>query len=37
MLLERYEDFLELSLKQFEIESSPISLGHMCGLCKTKH
>ena len=38
MPLEKYEDVLELSVKQFVIQSSPISPGHiMCGLCKTKH
>ena len=32
MALEKYEDFLELSVKQFEIQSNPISLGQiMCG------
>ena len=36
--LEKYEDFLELTGKQYIMQSSPISLGHiMCGLCKTKH
>ena len=38
MALEKHEDFLEISIKQFVIQSSPISLVHiMCGLCKTKH
>ena len=38
MPLETYEDFLELSVKQFVIQSSPISLGQiMCGVWKTKH
>ena len=38
MLLEKYEDFPELSAKQFVIQSSHIFLGHiMCGLCKAKH
>ena len=38
MPLENYEDFLELSVKQFVIQSSPISLGQiMCGVWKTKH
>ena len=38
MLLGKYEDFLELSLKQFVIQSNPISLGQiMCGVWKTKH
>ena len=38
MPLENYEDFLELPVKQFVIQSSPISLDHiMCGLCKTKN
>ena len=36
--LEKYEDFLELSVKQFVIQLSPISLGYMmCGVWKTKH
>ena len=36
--LEKYEYVLDLSVKQFVILLSPISLGHiMCGLCKTKH
>ena len=35
---EKYEDFLELSFKQFVIQSSPISLGQiMCGVWKTKY
>ena len=38
MPLEKYEDFLELSVRQFVIQPSPVSLGHiMFGLCKTKH
>ena len=38
MSLEKYEDFLELSFKQFVIQSSPISLSQiMCGVWKTKH
>ena len=38
MSLENYEDFPELSVKQFVIQSSPISLGQiMCGVWKTKH
>ena len=38
MPLEKYEDFLELSVKQFGIQSSPISLGQiMWGIWKTKH
>ena len=33
MALEKYEDFLELTVKQFVIQSSPISLGQiMCGV-----
>ena len=37
MLLEKYEDFLELSVHRFLIQSSQISLGHiMCGVWKTK-
>ena len=33
MLLEKYEDFLELPVKQFVIQSIPICLVHiMCGL-----
>ena len=33
MPLEKYEDFLELSVKQFVIQSNPISLGQiMCGV-----
>ena len=35
MPLEKYEDFLELSVKQFVIQSNPISLGQiMCGVWK---
>ena len=35
MPLEKYEDFLELSVKQFVIQSNPISLGRiMCGVWK---
>ena len=30
MSLGKYEDFHELSIKQFAIQSSPISLGQMC-------
>ena len=38
MRLEKYEDFLELSAKQFVIQTNPISLGQtMCGVWKTKH
>ena len=38
MPLENYEDFLQLSVMQFAIQSSPISLGPiMCGVWKTKH
>ena len=38
MPLENYEDFLELSVKQFVIQSSPVSLGQiMCIVWKTKH
>ena len=38
MPLERYEDFLELSVKQYVIQSSPISLGQIMGcVWKTKH
>ena len=38
MPLEKYKEFLELSVKQSVIQSSPISLGQiMCGLWKTKH
>ena len=38
MPLEKYEDFLELSIKQFVIQSSPISLDQiMCDVWKTKH
>ena len=37
MLLEKYEDFLELSVQQFIIQSSQISLGQIkCGVRKTK-
>ena len=37
MSLEKHEDFLKLSVKQFVIQSGPVSLGHiMYGLCKTK-
>ena len=33
MPLEKYEDFLELSAQQFEIQSNPISPGQiMCGV-----
>ena len=36
MPLEKYEDFLKF--KQFVIQSSPISLGHiMCGVWNTEH
>ena len=36
--LENYEDFFELSVKQFVIQSSSISLGQvMCGVWKSKH
>ena len=35
MLLEKYDEFLELSFKQFIIQSNPISLGQtMCGIWK---
>ena len=38
MPLEKNEDFLELSVKKFVIQSSSISLGWiMCGVWKTKH
>ena len=38
MPLEKYEDFLESSVKQFLIQSNPISLCPiMCGVWKTKH
>ena len=38
MPLEKYEGFLELSVKQFIIQSNPISLGQItCGIWKTKH
>ena len=38
MSLEKYEDFLELSVKQLVIQSIPISLGQiLCGVWKTKH
>ena len=37
MPLEKYEDFLELSVKQFVIQSNITSLGQMCGVWKTKH
>ena len=37
MTLEKYEDFLELSVQQFVIQSSQISLGQiMCGDWRTK-
>ena len=37
MPLENYEDSLELSVKQFVIKSSPVSLVHMvCGLYRTR-
>ena len=37
MLLEKYEDFLELSVQQFVIQSSQISLRQIkCGVWKTK-
>ena len=36
--LKEYGDNLELTVKQFVIQSSPILLGHMMnGLSKTKH
>ena len=34
MPLEKYEDFLELSLKQLVIQLSPISLSQVCGVRK---
>ena len=34
--LEKYKDFLELSVKQLFTQSSPISLGQMCDALK-KH
>ena len=38
MPLENYEDFLELSVKQFIIQSSPVSLGQIMRIVwKTKH
>ena len=38
MPLKNYEKILELFVKQFVIQSSPISLGQiMCGVWKTKH
>ena len=37
MPLENYDNFLELSVEQFVIQSSAISLGQMCGIWKTKH
>ena len=38
MPLEKYEDFLELSVQEFVIQSSSISQGQvMCGVWKTKH
>ena len=38
MPLENYEDFLELFVKEFVIQLSPISLGQtMCGVWETKH
>ena len=38
MSLEKYEDFLKVSVKQLLIQSSPISLVHiMWGVWKTKH
>ena len=37
MTLEKYEDFLELSVQQFVIQSSQISLGQlMCSVWRTK-
>ena len=37
MSLRKYEDFLELSIKQFIIQSSPISVGQIiCVMWKTK-
>ena len=36
MPLEKYEDFIELSVKQFVIQSNPISLGQiLCGVRKS--
>ena len=36
MPLDKYKDFLELSVKQFVIQSNPISLGQiMCGVWKS--
>ena len=38
MPLENYEYFLELSVKEFVIQLSPISLGQiMCGVWETKY
>ena len=38
MSLGKYEEFLELSIKQFLIQSSPISLGQViCVVRKTKY
>ena len=38
MPLEKYEDFLELSVKQFVMQSSPVSLGQiMFWVWKAKH
>ena len=38
MPLGKYEDFPELSFKQFVIQSSQVSLGQIvCGVYKTKH
>ena len=38
MLLEKYEDFLELTVKQFVIQTKSNSLGEMmCGVWKTEH
>ena len=38
MPLEKYEDYFELSVKQFVIQPSSISLGQItCGLYKIKH
>ena len=37
MSLDKYEDILELSVKQFVMQSSPTSLGQiMCGVWKIK-
>ena len=37
MPLEKYEDFLELSVKQFVIQSNPTSLGQiMCSFWKNQ-